>query len=385
MADIRSSPGTRKDDAPRIAWDVESPVVSMKGHFRSLRSWLGAAILLTALPVAGHSNAVLNVDGIVRVKELPFQGTRLVMMEHDGPTEIVDRGLDHFYRSLPLGSNFLLAFERAGCVTKQLYFDTHVPAEAMALAPFSFPFKVTLEPPEGRVFEYAGPVGYVRYYPERKDFGYDTDYTTIAHPVLVDRMLNFKNAEQLPGATLAPDHRPHAIIGATVHVDEGQELDDLSNEVVTAQLPGNRPLPMGQVAQTTSGPELAPAIITSAAQDASTDELPRASPMEEVHASIMQVDEHHKPPTVVMTRSLTAATSTATTHADPTPISSSTDTERIEELIVEKLRVTKIIRFMAGGQATEYRKVQHLYGAVYYFKNGGICSEETFQREAMAR
>src|SRR5436189_56048 len=79
-------------------------------------------------------------------------------------------------------------------------------------APFDFPFQVTLEPrPDGQRFEYAGPVGYIRYYPERKDFGYDTDYSRKADPILAKRMelattdlkTSGPSAEPVPAAVLS--------------------------------------------------------------------------------------------------------------------------------------------------------------------------------------
>lgn len=341
------------------------------------------SVALLASTFSRATDAVLNIDGIVRVKELPFSGTRMVMMEHEGPVEIVDRGLDRFYRSLPLGSTFLLAFERAGCVTKQLYFDTNIPAEALAFAPFSFPFKVTLEPPGGREFEYAGPVGYIRYYPERQDFGYDTDYTKIAHPVLIDRMMSFKSELKAPKMTSAPEPSVVTSTGPSTPVEQSVEVPVVEG-ITTREVA----IP----ASTSSPSERAPASVEVAyvAPVLPKEEVKMPEPKPEVTSMaaapepIAVAEEHHKPVPVIKPKPVRSTAAITAPRIDPVPITLSTDTTRSEELIVEKLRVTKVIRFETGAQVTEYRKVQHLYGAVFYFKNGESCSEQTYQHEALA-
>jgi hypothetical protein len=58
-------------------------------------------------------------------------------------------------------------------------------------------------------------------------------------------------------------------------------------------------------------------------------------------------------------------------------------TERHEELIQEPNRVTTIIRLTSGATSTEYRRVYHKWGGVFYFKNGIGCTQQVYEREAL--
>ncbi len=59
-------------------------------------------------------------------------------------------------------------------------------------------------------------------------------------------------------------------------------------------------------------------------------------------------------------------------------------TYREEELQVEKLRVTKIVRLYEAGHLTEYRRVENSYGPVYYFCDGLSCSQHEYERNVGA-
>jgi len=62
----------------------------------------------------------------------------------------------------------------------------------------------------------------------------------------------------------------------------------------------------------------------------------------------------------------------------PTTVDMSTYRE--EELLVEKLRVIKIVRLYEAGHLTEYRRVENSYGTVYYFCDGMSCSRHEYER-----
>lgn len=55
------------------------------------------------------------------------------------------------------------------------------------------------------------------------------------------------------------------------------------------------------------------------------------------------------------------------------------DRGHYEQLIVEPRRVTTVIRLVDNGHTTEYRRVAHAYGAVFFFRNGESCAEGTFE------
>jgi hypothetical protein len=306
-------------------------------------------------------SAVLNVDGIVKVKGLPLEGARMKMMERDGELEVMDKGLAHFARELPLQTAILMVFEREGCVTKQLYFDTHVPSEAVDLAPFSFPFQVTLEAlPDGQQFEYAGPVGYIRYYPERQDFGYDTDYSRKADPILAQRMeLATTNL-----VTSSPSATPTTAPAVALSKPEPEVEDTSAFHVLvpTRSSHGTLVHPTGNSSiNNAAGP------------------LP-ASPV---------VDRPAPPPApkpvVTEIRKETPPAPSAIAEDQPreqweAPPPSPGATGRNEELIVEKNRVTTIVRITNDGHVDEYRRVSHYFGAVYYFKNGQSCTDLVYEQ-----
>ena len=57
---------------------------------------------------------------------------------------------------------------------------------------------------------------------------------------------------------------------------------------------------------------------------------------------------------------------------------------RHEELIVEPNSVTTRIDLDNGKAKTEYRKIVHKYGSVFYFKDGQSCTKLTYENEALA-
>ena len=73
------------------------------------------------------------------------------------------------------------------------------------------------------------------------------------------------------------------------------------------------------------------------------------------------------------------------TEARPQEVIDEPGTVRDEQLLVETNSVTTVIKLMRADQVDEYRKVVHKWGGSFYFKNGATCSQEVYQREAVAR
>ncbi|HMC96889.1 MAG TPA: hypothetical protein VKG92_04510 [Flavobacteriales bacterium] len=325
------------------------------------------------------ATAVLNVDGIVRVKGFPLSGTRMTIMEQDGPPEVVTEGLQRFDRSLALQSAFLIAFEREGCVTKQLYFDTRVPDNALENAPFDFPFMVTLEPPpSGYSFQYAGPVGYIRYYPERGDFGYDTDYSKSADPILAERMrLLLTHVESAPLPTPIPVSAAPLQEPAIEDTDAFNILIPILSEEPVLVHPTAAPvyvaLPPPPVVE--DPPAAAVAAPVTPTSTPSSEVATARRPAVSKEPSPIAVKVH---PPVIAARAVEE-----TEKVTPKPIAQSHTSNRSEELIVDKRWVIKIVRLMQDGHITEYRRVNHHMGQVFYFKDGVSCSEWTYEHEAL--
>src|SRR5690606_6108133 len=65
-------------------------------HIRALLC--GMAVWVAAATFA--NKAVLEVDGMLRVKSLGMDGARMVIIDENGGTEVVEQGLSRFRRSL---------------------------------------------------------------------------------------------------------------------------------------------------------------------------------------------------------------------------------------------------------------------------------------------
>lgn len=326
----------------------------------------GMAALLTAaalvqIQAIRANTAQLHLDGIVIVKQLPLDGTKVIVVDREGPSTVITRDLRHFSLPLDLDRTYLLSFEREGCVTKQLLFDTKVPERYMASAPFSFPFQVTLEqPPADAPFAYAGPVGFVRFYDDIKDFGYDTDYSIARDAVLVQRLdLAREGASPAPATaqTLKAAPLPAPVPSADAPQGAFEELAPTLTEVP----------PLVHNTGNTSA-TVAPLQHVPIARPAS---LPRSMPK----PAPAPLAAPAAPP-LTSSSALLASPTTAQRTAPAARVLD--DQARSEQLIVEPRRVTTVIRLTQNGHTTEYRRVAHDYGAVYFFRNGESCAEYTF-------
>lgn len=329
----------------------------MMPRFHILSFSLALLAFCPCCPPACGASATLRIDGIVHVPGLSMSGARMIIITDDGRSEVVVSGLEHFSRELPLQTAFLIGFEREGCVTKQLYFDTHVPGEAMARAPFDFPFEVTLErPPTGQNFHYAGPVGYIRYFPERQDFGYDTDYHRIADPKMAAQMLQALDHPTAQGHKAEEAHAEDPLSFRAA----GQHSDTDAFNVIVPTRPTREALvhPTGdQDPRSTERPQAAPQMPEAAVKPAPVPSIERIPALAEPAL--------HQPEITLTPPFLPAATT------DP-------DAQREEELIVEPQWIIKIIRLSRSGTTDEFRRVEHKYGAVYFFKNGSTCSQYVY-------
>ncbi len=328
---------------------------------------------LAALPftLASAPSALLHLDGKVRVNGAPLDGTIVVIMEQNGPAQVLRSGLAHFEHVLELQSTFLLSFERDGCVTKQLYFDTHVPAEALVRAPFDFPFLVTLEaPPKGAAFEYAGPVGYIHYHQEQGDFDYDVDYSRKVDPALLERMRERMvaiNTAPLSASTTTGPSSDAPPPGGTTASRDRITVPRLST--VTSRF--ERPSPRRH------GP-LSMRFERSALSSPVAEVVDRAEPEPPIAA-------HVTPPALEVQRPVESGPHAADPSPGSIPQGPSTIAPavngRMEELRVESRRITTIIWITENGYTTEYRRVHHQFGQVYFFKNGESCSQRQYEQE----
>lgn len=135
-----------------------------------------ATLLVPAPVVPAPMTGILHLDGILILRGERDIAARVLVMPLDAAVTVLEGVSGHFTLDLRLDNAYLLSFEGAGMVTKQVYFDTRVPVEELARS-FEFPFEVTLFT-EGwnDIRAYTGPVGYVFFTEEKMDFVHRTEY-----------------------------------------------------------------------------------------------------------------------------------------------------------------------------------------------------------------
>lgn len=314
---------------------------------------------------AGEAVSGLRIDGIVRVKKVSPASARVIVVPNEGEVRTITEGLSHFTLTLDLQTNYLLSFECDGCVTKQLLFDTHVPAGRAA---YEFPFQVTLEPPPTDApFAYAGPVGLIRYDAAIADFGYDTDYKIARDDVLTERLEQVRaRSEAAPVPDLEPLPAPPAAAAPAPRAPEGTTAMPPAPPKPDVDAPRG---PFEELAPTRS--EIAP-LVHPTGEHSTAVAVPVHAPAP-APARVPPV-----PPAPVARKPVEAI------EEEPRPAAALEQDGRTEEVVPEKLRVTTIVRIRADGHTTEYRRVAQYYGGVVYFKDGMSCTEAVY-REGTGR
>lgn len=245
-------------------------------------------------------------------------------------------GLTRFRLELELQKDYLLSFERPGCMSKQLQFNTRVPPYA-AVGGFRFPFQVTLETMRtGERTEYIGPVGYIHYDESLGEFGYSTDYRIAKDEVLGARLEKARtvlNAKETGG-----EHR--ASVKRASAKEEGLEERPAPERLLAHErvAPTARHVP--PMVHVLDAPSARPA---TAGAEAIRPVLPEESKLAEVYHGRSGVDLQ-------------------------------------SEVLVEPLHVTTIVTRTEGMQTTEYRRVVSYYGSITYFINGRPCSADVYRQ-----
>ena len=301
----------------------------------------------------------LRLDGILIVKGLPLDGAQVIVLTKDGEAQVLTEGLSHFTLSLDLQKDYLVSFERPGCVSKQLRFNTNVPAERLNAEGFRFPFQVTLEPaPDGQRMEYAGPVGYIHFDQKLNDFSYSTDYRVLKETFLAEQLelVQTQLRPKLPPVTsrVAAPANEELLVESTRSHTRVEPAKPLGPYEMMAPVVSRTP-PMVHVLGSSEVPS-PPAVMRSE---------PTPAPVVD-HVNAI-------PPTRTPEKPVKAVVS-------PQPLTVDEATGVEKEVQVDSLRVITITRFQKGTDTKEYRRVVSYYGGTTYFCNGSACSENTYQQ-----
>lgn len=347
-----------------MVWDFHVAVNPSPEKMKPVRKVVGwmAAMACSSL-ASGH--AVLNVDGILIVKRMPLEGARMIVVSKEGDAEVRTEGLAHFTLSMELGRTYLLSFERPGCMSKQLLFNTAVPEADMGPSGFTFPFQVTLEPAHAaeRV-QYAGPVGFIRFDAQTDAFGFSTDYRIAKDDALMARL------EQVRG-----EHPGEEAVPLVLPVDTAG-----IGKAVRGAVPATRPDGEGRFA----GPEgqLAPTVgrVAPMVHVLESTRQPAWAAKEDVRSSFVWPDV--VPPSAVEVQK-GAADSPAV--EGPKGVVQEQHARVIsEEVESDHLHVITTTKVEQDGKAEVYRRVAGYYGGVTFFRDGYPCSEFTY-REGTGR
>lgn len=293
-------------------------------------------------PVLPHVDAaVLKLDGKLLIKGMPLDGARLIVVSNGKETRTITEHLGRFMLDLELQDRYLMSFERPGCVSKQLLFDTYVPEGHAGTRDFQFPFQVTLDAAMAGQLEYAGPVGYIHFDERSGDFGYSTDYRIAKDPVLT-RKLGQAQAELEVARPVAAPTAPVVSVGTTWPSGAGTYA--------------------AKAAWSTE--RVAPTVS-------------RVAPM--VH--VLEAPAHQAPVAAAGPEVAKEAEAMAMAVGAGVPSGTGPEVHWSHEVQVEPRHVITIITRESEGRKSVYRRVAGYYGGVTYFRNGQPCSAEVYERE----
>ncbi len=352
----------------------------------SIRATMFVALTLAAA-TGSAARGVLTADGILRVKGAEISTTSITVVPEGAPSYSLPIGTKHFTLLLPLDNVYLISVQREGCPTKEIYLDTRVPAE-MHAADFQFPFMVTLEhmTPE-RMFAYAGPVGFVRYLHQLKDFGYETEYAIQVDEDLRLRMDAVRETGVDPKVMLAVQlarvvDRPRGMYSAGPEPPVDQSMGTLAPMVFEVPLMVHvvitdpavlvpalpeilKPVSVEPMIVAKEPPSLPAAAVAMQVAEPKRDRLPQQG-----LGGAVPIARTIAPPAPVNEARIPAATTAAWVGASL----------RTEEMIVEPRRLTRIVRFSTPSEhVNEFRKVTHAFGAVYFFHGTDAITERAFE------
>lgn len=332
------------------------------------------SIALAALLISPNTSAergTLHADGLFIVQGAALDRAIVHVVPSGAKAYSLPMGTARFVLDLPVNDTYLVSFERPGCPTKEIYFDTSVPVERHT-EDFTFRFKVTLEHlTKERMFTYEGPVGFVRYMHELNDFGYETQYVMKMNRDLKERMEEYKGSGvdpkviDVPRSARVVDRKRDGTVTETRPAEELITTGDVAP--IVREVPrmihrlrsSNASSPAPEVEQVrVTEVELLPAEISAPITELPLEPVALVAPIPET------------PEAVVIPEALTVA---PVLDADAASI------VREEELIVEPRWICKVVRIIdANGRTQEFRKVTHSYGATFFFLNGQSITSERF-------
>ncbi len=284
-----------------------------------------ASILITALAVAllptneatGHS---LQLDGRFHVQGASLRTAQVTVSRDEQAMQVLTRDLRQLNLELDLQEVYVLTFEREGCRSKSILFDTRMASVEAAQGPFTFRFDVTLEPSPDEAVRYAGPVGYVSYSSTLEDFDYDVDY----------RLTHDEKGRLLTAAPSSPD---------------------------AVSVSGKR----ARAERRRVEPFIDPTLEMERAQQRARDATTEAGEDEQCRLSFAAY---------FPTEGIRAVS-----HAVAPRYASELQHRSV---VIEQEREITIVRVSDGPLLIDYRCIRHSNGTTWHYRNGSNCTYEEF-------
>ncbi|MEO8590534.1 MAG: hypothetical protein ABI432_14250 [Flavobacteriales bacterium] len=380
-------------------------------------------VLATVACSVAFGQGAFTVNGRMKIEGGDLSGARAVVYKDGQKERTITTGLSKFSLDLALNANYVISFEKDGFVAKKLSFNTRVPAEAVAngFTPFDFAVSLFKQYDDINIVVFNQPVGLIRYESSIGDFDYDTDYTKSIQSQLQQVLAEVEKkqkeetqaaeegakraaeetkekaradaeAQKQAAAQQAAQQRAEAEAKKKAEADaraEQARLESARKEEEKRQAEARRseeeqrkaqPAPVAEVPKPAPKP---PAPLVAAKKEPPPPPRVQRSGLQ-AKASEDQDSRRTATPTMVEEASrMAAARAAQAEEARPEVVAEVPETIRTEELLVEPTKVMTVVHLETAGVKTEYRKVIHKWGAVFYFKDGKACTQQVYEQEAI--
>ena len=379
------------------------------------RITLAAALLPLAITTLAQSKFIAH--GRVKIEGGGFDGARVVVYKNGTKERTITDGLAKFTLDLDLNANYIVSFEKAGYVSKKISFDTRVPADAAAngFTPFDFAVSLFKQYDDVNTVVFNQPVGMIRYDNAAGDFDYDTDYTKSIQSQLQEAAAQVEQKQkQEAQAAAEAEKRKTEEVKAQAKAEAEAKKQAAAAEAAaikvkaeaekTAAEAERRRAEEARTAAATQEKREAEEAKAAAEAAKQAKSVAKAEPKPEPKAEPKPI-----PPAPAPQRSMLAseprsgedgrrtqeptiaeepsrvAPARANEHQDlrPEPVADLPEVVRTEDLIVEAGKVTTVVKLEVAGRLTEYRRVFHKWGSVFYFKDGQPCTALIYESEAL--
>lgn len=410
---------------------------SRSSLLRSL-SLLGFLALATGL----LAQARFKANGRLKIEGGDLAGARAVVYKNGVKERTLTTNLSKFALELDLNANYIVSFEKDGYVSKKLSFDTHVPADAASnsFMPFDFAVSLFKQYDDINMVVFNQPVGMIRYSPSMGDFDYDTDYTKSIQSQLQEAVAQVEKkqkqeaqssaeaekrkaeeakaqakaeaeakkqaaAQEAAAAKATADAEKAAAAEAKARAEaerkaaaeaekrraeEARAAAEAAKAEKAREEAARKERPKPAVAKAEPKPEPKPEPQPKAAPAPKPEPRtlpPAPAPQRSTLAAKPVTGEDQRrtvEPVIAEEPSRVAKAQTNTQQeAKPQVPAQEADLMRTEDLIVETGKVTTVVKLTVGGKQTEYRRVYHKWGGVYYFKDGQPCTALQYEQEAL--